>query len=692
MERRIRQPIELSEYTEIDRFGTRREARNDAGIASRRLQSARENGRKPSRDELRRVIGERPFVAWDGEGWTDSDGVHHYMLFGASSGDCISAPSLGTKECLDLLLRVEEANPDVFHVVFAGNYDVNMILRDVGTKCLTELKERGNTVWRGYHLQYFRSKMFRVRKGKTTMTLYDVFTFFGCSFVKALDQYLGSGEDANDINRIKEGKGSRAIFEYTDLSTVSAYMQTELRYLVKLCEALRTYLSEADIQLTRWHGPGAVASAVLKGKGFKRVDPTDRLRTASQYAYSGGRFEQFRVGTHHGSVWAYDIRSAYPSAIRTLPKLSPETVWLYRVFNGIVDREELKDFGIYRAEFRAKKSDPRIPYPLFWRNYNGCVFYPWRTDGWYWGIELREALKHWPLDVMIEEGYEIEDSGERPFAWIAGMYNKRAAWKANGNPAQLALKLAMNSIYGKLAQQKGWRKERDGTIRIPTYHQLEYAGYITAHARSVLYGAMMEKPWSVVACETDAVYVTEPLESLTVGKGLGEWEEEHYDGIMYLQSGLYFARVGDEWKVRTRGFARTGLDSTRVKGYLSTLTDAESAYIAKPLTVVERRFRTLGTSIGKPNWRKWEEEERQIAVGLPGGKREHYGPYCGVCNNGRESMAMRMHDMIPAVSLPNVNYEKESTRYPLGWMGDPPSYWPEDLDEYDEFDIDGDEE
>src|SRR5690349_4869767 len=76
----------------------------------------------------------RPFIAWDGEGYdayrVNSSGVieieHRYMLFGASTGDYITGISLGTAECLDLMLQVERENPNSYHVGFSFEYDDNM--------------------------------------------------------------------------------------------------------------------------------------------------------------------------------------------------------------------------------------------------------------------------------------------------------------------------------------------------------------------------------------------------------------------------------------------------------------------------------------------------------------------------------------------------------------------------------------
>lgn len=630
------------------------------------------------------LTSERPFIAWDSEGYSLADGSHHMMLWGCSSGQYICGDSLGTRECFDLMMRVEQSNPDVFHVIFAGNYDVNMMLRDLPRVLLYRLKATNKCEWEGYSIEYLRSKWLRITRGKVTVTLYDVFTFFATSFVKALQDYIG--EDNEDVLRIVTGKAQRDKFTIADLPTVKRYWATELQYLVRLCVTLRDYLHTADIRISKWHGPGAVASAALRQRGFKRVSTPEDVNRAAQFGYAGGRFEAFKIGLYDGPVWQYDIRSAYPAAIATLPSLDRE--WRYLPMGS---SEPIQRFALYRMSME-KQINNEYPHvaPFPWRRPNGMVYYPPRHGGTYvWGVELAAALQTpWADLIDIGEAWVYDDDGSRPFSWIADMYRERAQWKADGNPAQLALKLAMNSIYGKLAQQVGSSYDPQRGWKLPTFHQLEYAGYITASTRAHLFAAMSQTTGSVIACETDAVFSTSPL-NLDIGKGLGQWEQSNYSGIAYLQSGLYFARGNDgEWKPRTRGFSRNKIDPSEMFQYLSTIRGYESG--GRPFVVHERRFRTIGTSIGKADWRRWVDEPREIRVGMPGGKREHYPPACNLCRTRAVPYSAGLHDTVPALwasigSSSAIDYESESTPYPLKWKGDPPSEYVDRTDDCEEW-------
>lgn len=603
----------------------------------------------------------RPFIGWDGEGISNEDGSHHYILFGASTGDSIEGYSLSTKECFDLLLRVEQENPDSFHVIFAGNYDVNMMLRDVPVEKLLRLKEDGICKWEGYRIEYRKGKMFRLQTGYgkdvTTITLYDVFSFFQCSFVKALRQYIGQHEH---LPAIEEGKNQRSVFTRNDLSYIRSYWAMELECLVLLVSTLRDYLHHADISLSRWHGPGAIASVVLSKHKFKRTEIPSDVNDAAQCAYAGGRFEGFQIGTYEGPVYQNDKRSAYPAIIAELPSLNG--TWIHR---ETVDPSNVLDYSLYSIEWQYPDDDR--PFPFHWRATNGAVFWPHQGSGWYWGVEVRNAD---PRYYTIREAWEYQRRNGRPFEWMIDYYEQRAEWKREGNPAQLALKLAINSIYGKMAQQIGAYLDSNGIWKIPSFHQIEYSGYITAATRAEMYRVTMQDPSAVIAIETDAVISTRPM-VVNEGEKLGDWESITYDGIMYLQSGVYWMRDGGIWKERTRGFRRGGLSPETVRQWLDSIQNADDAYTANPIEIGDTRFRTLGTHLGKPGWRTWQDETRKLRPGTCGGKREHFLPRCRVClahrNTGGASLGSTLHDLSVGFDLPGVDATKPSHPYPLIW-------------------------
>lgn len=561
---------------------------------------------KPHDHGNRRAFRDRPFIAWDGEGITYAgDRQQSYVLFGASSGDRLIKPALHTADCLDLLLDVERSQPDAIHVGFALSYDVNMILRDVGREKLEQLYQSNYCKWQGYRLFYYPNKWFQVVKGEVRCKLFDVFSFFQSSFVTACEKFLG--KDDPELIRIREGKQARSSFAFDELeSFIVPYWEAELRLLLRLMNALRTDFRTAGLRVGSWHGPGAVANSVFTQ--FKvhnaKADTPEEVNRASQFAYAGGRFEQFYAGHYQDRVWEYDINSAYPSAVTGLPNLA----------RGRWERVEDFDptvFGTWYVEHsETVGSSIHRPMPLFFRDAKGNVSFPGLVAGWYWTPEA--AL----TPESVRYGWVFREEGSKPFTFVGDMYRTRAKWKREGNSAERALKLALNSLYGKMAQRVG---AKDGA---PKWHQLEWAGFITSHCRAKLYNAILQAPDAIIAVETDALFSTQPLD-LPIGEKLGEWSETVFDWITYVQSGFYYASGGVE---KYRGFDKGSVPHELVLNHFRNP--------GTPLVGRTTRFVGMGVALHTAAvWRSWETTPRKVIVG-GGGKREHVRRQCPECRSG----------------------------------------------------------
>ncbi len=263
-------------------------------------------------------------------------------------------------------------------------------------------------------------------------------TFFQTSFIKALQ----SREiDVPEI--IVTGKGSRNNFTWDDREEIEQYCAMELDLMVQLADTLRDELIEAGIPITNFHGPGAVASKVFQNHGIRKYMQPPELRheRTIRYGYFGGRFELFQAGHYDGDVYVYDINSAYPHAIRNLPNLNGAR-WEYtNVFipGAIV---------IYRVRY-DNDSNNNLPNPIPWRHKNCTTGFPDHTDTWVWHPEAQYAT------TIIEGWVCYPVDNQLPFGFVNSMYQTRREWKAQGRGAERALKLALNSLYGKMAQRVG---------------------------------------------------------------------------------------------------------------------------------------------------------------------------------------------------------------------------------------------
>lgn len=632
----------------------------------------------------------REFIAWDGEGInTYGPGrPQSYVLFGASTGDSITrrdGDTLSFNDCAELILSVGRTNPGAWHVGFAFDYDVNQIVRSLPYHYLRWLNKNGKVKYGPYHIAWRQGKSFRITKntdGHTeTVTIFDCFSFFACSFVKALTEQLGNVDALRErIAFVSRGKQRRSEFTLEELdSEIVPYWSEELSLMVELMSHFRDILYSAGFPITSWHGPGAIANLLLKQNNIPdhMEVPPDAVIEASQYAYAGGRFELYRVGRHPGPIYAADINSAYPDALTQLPSLKGGH-WIHREIAKpatAFKHTDIKPFAIYRVlldnpKYSTVPGFPAPPSPLFHRSKKGEMIYPWKVEGWYWGPEVMNLTHRAiaPYVTIFEMWDFIPATDTKPFAFIADMYVTRQQWKAEGRPEQLALKLGMNSIYGKLAQRVGW-EEIGGA---PRYHQLEWAGWITSYVRAKLYRVMYSLGPDVIAVETDGIYSgRNPTElGLTDSRNLGEWSLTQYDEIIYLQSGTYFTRSADKWNDKYRGLDPDSICVDDAKSYFASLGIGDDP---KWQQLVGHTTRYIGLASAINSTRKsgvipfrkrfgvWEQQTpREIAVGVSA-KRKHFPIACPECNAG-----IPPAEMSHRLGIPNTHYDVKD-----GWKSQP---------------------
>lgn len=532
-------------------FPTRQNQKTCSAACSKRRHDQSEGRKrdrhKPGRKRKPLPAFDRPFTAWDGEGW---DGK--YTLLANSEGESIANPDgLSTRECLDFLLSAKKARN---HIWFSFGYDVNMILHDIPllgeTHSLEELYKTGRTRWRGYRIGYIPRKMFRVSKQGKSFTSYDAFGFFQCSFIKALQKW--GIPVPPEIERGKEGRGDFVSWDFEDVKTYNAL---ECKLLVELMNRFRDSLRVANLKPRRWDGAGAVAGVWLESHKVKNYygKIPDTMRDPVARAYFGGRIELAAWGRAK-RIYHYDINSAYPAAMRNCPDMS-ELVWEHNPGPGLPDQ----DFSLSHVRWSVPKT-PGLWNPFPWRTKHGGILYPDTGEGWYWTVEVRSALQRFPDGIEILESwvpvgeltYPLRDAIEHDYAL-------RSRWKVEGNPAQEPLKLALNSLYGKCAQKKGWGGKP------PKYHNLAWAGYITAATRAKISDAIAGAGGRVVCIMTDGIWSLVPIRTLPISKGLGEWSFEEEDvAAEFCGAGLYrsFRKDKSTREYKQRGFGGAEINYT----------------------------------------------------------------------------------------------------------------------------------
>lgn len=620
-----------------------------------------------------------PFIAWDGEGVTDAHGNHHYTLLANSLGQSwhgtVEKP-LTTEQCFDALLTTAQKHKGI-HVIYGGSYDANMMMADLSMPEVHRVYSRFRTQVKHWRISYRQGKALWIADGmrangksKRSMTLWDVVSFFQCKFTKACDDYLGEAWPERDM--IIRMKAARGTFQPEDDAEVMRYCQAELEALVMLMTELRARLHRVGLRLPRWDGPGACAATLLTKQGVKaHKDDSipDDVAEAGRFAYAGGRFELVRFGhvesaSREPAVYEYDICSAYPRALSEVPSLagghwSPADSHAYRA---------AASFSLWHVRFTS--GDNSVPQPLFRRDANGAVCYPYAVEGWYWKPEIdaaREFARRYGGRVEILAGFTFLPAlNTLPFAFIPALYEQRARLKAAGDGAHVGLKLSLNSLYGKLAQQIGFRPATaQHSLKLPPYHQLEWAGYVTSRTRAAIFMASIDDLSSVVAYETDALFTTRSLPHLTIGKDLGEWEQTAFRSLSYFQSGFYFGTLTDGTEVvKTRGIEPPNVDNP-----LSVTRELCLTAFPRWEKVTGRttRFITMGTALqGRwDEWRQWQTRPRVMTL-EPSGKREHYP--CPACSaDGSRALGVLHHTAVP------MGLEmRHSAEFPIAWLNPNP--------------------
>lgn len=603
----------------------------------------------------------KPIYAIDSEGVTDDKGVHRLIMVGVSGHDTlISAKGLTSIQILNYLFHSLK-DVDSLNVIYGGSYDFNMWLHDMSRDELIAIyRSRSNkyVAFEGYKISWTQHRWLRIYKDGKSITIYDVLAFYQCKFLKACDDNLGDYEGRAELER---EKNNRPTFQVENLPIIEHYMQLELKLLIQLVTLLRSRLHNLDLKPSHWSSPGAITTALFrryKVGDYLGETPKD-IYEISRLAYGAGRFELLKYGVSDKPAYEYDINSAYPDALRYLPRMD-KGYWIHNA-----DDPTRYSMTVYRVTYTGENRT--VPGPLFYRDLEGNVSYPTHVVSWIWSPEFI-ALQAY-CRVVSGASYQVLETYSwvpiddyNPFEWIATLYKMRAAMKAAGDGTQQVVKLGMNSAYGKLCQQVGWSSSND-KLKLPRYHKLELAGYITSSCRAKVLTAALQNIGSVIAFETDALFTTEPLD-LPNSNVLGEWKMTKFDNLSYIQSGIYFGDSDKETTEKSRGIDRGNARRETIESIVLSQPEENRTY---PVTVT--RFGQAGQALSQSfaQWCRWNSLTKNIYLG-PSGKRVHIP--CQHCD-GTGILTPGWHDtMCPE---PGGLSEK----YSVEWQETEPSFFVE---------------
>lgn len=526
--------------------------------------------------EYRGGRGPDIFAGIDGEGQGRNPHRYNFLACRTEDGSrswwVENQEGLNTERCLDFIVNLPE-HVNVF--AYAFNYDLTKILQDCDDRTLwylfrPEQRIRGGSrvrgprpvYWRGFYLNLQASK-FSVKKNGRTRIIWDVFKFFQSKFVGALEDWkVGSPELWERMQKMKD---KRSEFDKVPFGKVKEYCLEECQCMGQLARKLVNAHEAAGLHLKTFYGAGSSASAMLTKMGVKEkiTPPPKELERPIAQAFFGGRFENSIVGAVPGTVYNYDISSAYPYQLCFLPCL------LHGKWYHTKKRADLETARTALVHYRISTSASRwCPFPF--RDKKGSICYPAQSGGgWVWLDEYLAGERIFKATEFREAYVYHTDCDCQPFEQIPKYYLERLRIGKEG--PGIVLKLGMNSCYGKLAQSIGQGQ----------FNCWIWAGLITSGCRAQILDmlAIHEYPANLLMVATDGIYTREKLtppaprdtgtdvevidqsNGKKVRKPLGGWEETiHEQGVFVARPGIYFPLNPSQKqikKIRGRGIGKS---------------------------------------------------------------------------------------------------------------------------------------
>lgn len=566
-------------YTNADRQAAFRARHGDAY-----RKTDREGKRK------RRAAHVPTFVGIDCEG-IGKAGNHRAVLLGCGENQYLARDmraGLHWKEVFEFLYNENFLkNPeDTVYVGFYLGYDFNQWLRTLLEKHARSLLTKEGKAARlltekekkFYRRQYktvkmdgweidmlaFKALSFRPRvcdcyenRRKCThdrlpfMTICDAGSFFQSSFMDVLKLWKDI-RTQEEYDKVEHGKLTLRANQTRITKKHKEYNALENVLLARVMHTQADALNKLGLRIKRdrWYGPGAVAQEWLRknngvrNKTLLEIPDMPEWLDVCRASYYGGWFEIFSHGYIPGKSYNYDINSAYPYAITKLPHLCNQG----KVRTGEGRNPRSGGYVLLHCTVYAKGS--RIG-PVPHRNSNGSICRPNISKGWYWAHELDAANAAGLVSkVDYHEWVEyIPCNHPNPYRSIADLYNRRRDIGSK-TPQGIAIKLVINSVYGKFAQSVGGAP----------YNNWFYASYITSHCRTQILNAIAthpDKSKAVLMVATDGVCFDSPHPWLPgdESKKLGEWEPSVYDELCLFKPGVYWHKSGKEdlLEIKSRG-------------------------------------------------------------------------------------------------------------------------------------------
>jgi len=504
------------------------------------------------------------------------------------------------------------------------DYDAGVILKLLGKRLYKyKTSKTLRFEYDDYIIDYLPSKRLRISKGHHSRIFFDIWQFFQDSLQVAYQKNIGEIPQS-----YLDMKNKRAEFSATyyrrNTNKVRQYCINDCIFTKQLAEKWVTLFYDAfGFYPKRWISSGYLEEKVLTNHGiifpfFSSIPYA--IQDLAFRSYFGGRFEMLKRG-FIGTAHLYDINSAYPHSITTIPDLS-QGKWVKR--KSINDNAKLGFFKIL-ADIPDGKYVPPFPF----RAKNTILFPSGKFQTYVTLPELKACNSSKYYKILNSYQFIPNSNVTYPYKpFIEKMYQKRLELKQKNDPLQLPVKITLNSIYGKTGEYDKITK-RIGNLFNPVLF-----AHITGHTRAQLYKFVTENDLDqeVVAFATDSICTTRKLDINS--EKLGEFSfEKSSDNVLYLQNGFYRF---DKWKQRGLGKLSGNniehLDTFEKDGGLF-IKYVEKKNTTLKMAIIQNREKDIG---------KIKPKTKQIDLNADR-KRQWFGKLTGIDKSYNDSMPLSLN-------------------------------------------------
>jgi len=390
------------------------------------------------------------------------------------------------------------------------------------------------------HIVYAHVKFARFRKGHKSVMLLVIFRYFLQSLEKLGEMVCP------ELPKLKMPKGlGQKKFKPTD-KKFCAYAMRDALIAYRAGKQIHAMHHELDVPLCV--SAPHFASKVFRRKFLKAPIPLPprSIVYSAMHSYHGGKNNVTATAGFYKSVYAIDIRSAYPFAMSCFPSFSNHK--LYKTIRGRGTPNSLPMYGIYKIEGTAKNCSWPILYNHAFKPIRGDF-----SDQWVTGFELNEALRSREVTLNNTEGYYYQaEKDKEPSAfrdYVNYFFAKKE--KPEDKIHREFYKLLLNSLYGKFIQTRATHVMNDIVFDLDDNKMIDMAAIIagglfnpfiatliTGHTRAYIH--RLEHEYKALHTSTDGVFTQiTPKES----PGLGGLSIEASGDLLLFRNKLYIFYV-----------------------------------------------------------------------------------------------------------------------------------------------------